>query len=65
MAAINTTIIPTVLYLMQVAIASKSVIEGWDRAIKAAVRAAGAIHSGLAEEFVYLPRGDGGIGIRS
>ena len=63
--AINTTIIPTALYPMQVAIASKSVVEGWDRLIRAAVRAAGAIHSGLAEEFFYLPIEDGGLGVRA
>ena len=63
--AINTKIIPKIIYPLQVAVVPIGTIESWDRKIKAALSKAGKLPSHLPQNMYYLSKADGGIGLSS
>ena len=66
--AVNTKIIPTLAYPLQVAVIKDTVMQQWDRQLREAVRAAGHLPCHLPVQnnlMYYLPVEEGGLGMRS
>ena len=63
--AVNTKIIPTLAYPLQVAVLTDTAMQQWDRQLREVVRAAGHLPCHLPVQMYYLPVEDGGLGIRS
>ena len=63
--AVNTKIITTLAYPLQVAIVKDTVMQQWERHLREAVRSAGHLPCHLPVEMYYLPVEERGLGMRS
>ena len=63
--AINTKVIPKIIYPLQVAVIPQGTLEAWDRKVRSALRKAGKLPVHLPENMYYLGKHDGGLGLRS
>ena len=65
--AVNTKIIPTLAYPLQVAMAivKDMVMQQWDRQLREAVWSVGHLPCHLPVQMYYLPVEEGGLGMRS
>ena len=63
--AVNTKIIPTLAYPLQVAIVKDTIMQQWDKRLREAVRAAGHLPCHLPVHMYYLPVEEGGLDMRS
>jgi len=63
--AINSKIIPSVMYGAQVAVIPKGECERWDANLRRLIRKAGGLPMSLPPDLFHLPREEGGLGLRS
>ena len=63
--AINTVIIPTLLYAAQVAVLPRSMLDNWDRAHRRVAKKLGRLPVSMPDAIMHLPKQDGGVGLKS
>ena len=62
MCAINTVIIPTLLYAAQVAVLPRSMLDNWDRAHRRVAKKLGRLPVSMPDAIMHLSKQDGGSG---
>ena len=63
--AINTVIIPTLLYAAQVAVLPRSMLDNWDRAHRRVAKKLGRLPVSMPDAIMHLSKQDGGVGLKS